>query len=105
MEIFRHTKNGESKVAYEIRGLVPENFLVVFLVVGLLIGYFVRDLYAADTRYDEADLALQKAIALLQAAFVPPDKPLCEKQRARAIELVEKAREKIERTKICVDEP
>jgi hypothetical protein len=59
------------------------------LGVGMLLGASVA--YAADPRYDEADAAINKAEALLNAIVVPNEKPGSAFQRKRALKALERA--------------
>jgi hypothetical protein len=59
------------------------------LGLGVLLGAGVA--YAADARYDEADAAINKAEALLNAIVVPNEKPGAAFQRKRALKALERA--------------
>ncbi|MGH7962794.1 MAG: hypothetical protein ACRERD_13360 [Candidatus Binatia bacterium] len=78
--------------------------VVAALAAALGGTYLARVAYTADLRLAEADAALQKALALLEAADTSPGGPRCERPLLRAIELLEKVRIKIANTQICVDE-
>jgi hypothetical protein len=80
---------------------------IVACVVALAIG--IGEAVAADQRLDEADLALQKAAALLEAsqAGVVTEKQQRQFDRAvaKALDAVAEARTQIAEAKAAVDNP
>ena len=68
-------------------------------------AFFAGMAYAADARLDQADQAVQKAIALLQAAENPNVEPPFGGHRKNAIHDLEKARKQIELAKKYADNP
>ncbi len=96
-----------------LRGRSPRYLLplVALVLCTAAIGFGVGVAGAADQRLDEADLALQKAQALLEASQsgLPPDQTHAQhrfdKAVARAIAGVEKARAQIVAAKAVVDNP
>jgi hypothetical protein len=91
------------------RYLLPLAFSVVLIAAAIAFGVGVAG--AADPRLDEADLALQKAEALLQASQsgLLPDQTQAqhrfEKTVERAIADVQQAREEIVAAKSAADNP
>ena len=89
----------------------PRRLLLILAtaVAALALGLWIGVARAADQRLDEADLALQKAQALLEAAQSGSTDPKIqhrfEKAVARAITDVEHARAKIVDAKDAVDNP
>lgn len=83
--------------------------LAVAVLSAAVLGFGIGVAGAADPRLDEADAALQKAQALLEASqsgSVPEQaQHRFEKAVARAIADVEHAREEIADAKAAVDEP
>jgi hypothetical protein len=80
------------------------------LVAGLsglvLAGAFYAGVaYAADARLEEADGAVEKAIALLDAAQNPGKNPPFGGHRAKAIALLKQARKEIEKAQKFADKP
>jgi hypothetical protein len=73
------------------------------------LGVWIGIARAADPRLDETDLALQKAVALLEASQTggvdPKTQRLFDKAVARAIADVEDARASITDAKNAVDNP
>jgi multidrug resistance efflux pump len=89
------------------RAFIPFAVLASALAIGIGIGASVGS--AADQRLDDADNALQKASALLEAseAGVVSEKQQKQFDRAvaRAIAHVDQAREQIMNAKDAVDSP
>ena len=67
--------------------------------IGLAGAFYAGIAYAADARLDEADAAVQKAIALLEAAQNPGVQPPFGGHREKAIHDLKKAREQIQKAK------
>lgn len=83
--------------------------LVAAALAALTIGFTIGVAQAADQRLDEADLALQKAAALLEASQ-PGEVPeqaqrRFERHRTRALQHVAQAMEQIDAAKDAVDNP
>jgi hypothetical protein len=89
-----------------VRRLLP---LGAVLVAAVALCAWIGIARAADPRLDEADLALQKAVALLEASQTggvdPKTQRLFDKAVARAIADVEDARANITDAKNAVDNP
>jgi hypothetical protein len=83
--------------------------IVVTAVAALVLGLWIGVARAADPRLDEADLALQKAEGLLEAAQSGSTDTKVQhrfdRAVARAIENVERARARIVDAKDAVDNP
>lgn len=89
---------------------VPRPLLLVAAVfAALTIGFAIGVAQAADQRLDDADLALQKAAALLEASQPGgvPEKAQrrFERHVGRALLHVEQAMEQIDAAKDAVDNP
>ena len=83
--------------------------IVVTAVAALVLGLWIGVTRAADPRLDEADLALQKAEGLLEAAQSGTTDPevqhRLDRAVSRAIESVERARARIVDAQDAVDNP
>ena len=79
-------------------------FLVAILA-GLVVCLGAGTANAADPRLDQADAAVQKAIALLEAAQNPGVDPEFGGHRKKAIHDLKKAREQIQKAKEFADNP
>lgn len=79
--------------------------ILVPLLAGMVAMLHVGFAQAADPRLDEADAAVQKAIALLQAAQNPGTHPEFAGHRKKAIQDLEKARTQIAKAKAFADKP
>ena len=79
-------------------------FLVATLA-GLVVCLGAATANAADPRLDQADAAVQKAIALLEAAQNPGSDPEFGGHRRKAIQDLKKAREQIAKAKQFADNP
>jgi len=80
---------------------VKRLIIALSLVLTLSAGYYVGTARAADAKFDLAIDNIVKASALLNASEVP--NPKCEKYRLKAIRYLEKAQERIDRAKACID--
>jgi hypothetical protein len=83
--------------------------LLLIVVTAVVLGLWIGVARAADPRLDEADLALQKAEGLLEAAQSGSTDTKVQhrfdRAVARAIENVERARARIVDAKDAVDNP
>lgn len=75
------------------------------LGAGLAGAFTAGVAYAADSRLDDADAAVEKAIALLKAAENPGVTPAFGGHRAKAILHLQKARGEIAKAKAYADNP
>jgi hypothetical protein len=74
--------------------------------VGLFVagGVFVAGVaLAADSRFDEAEANVNKAIALVTAAEVPAGKPIAARKKQRALDALEHAKKRIACAKEAAD--
>ena len=79
--------------------------VLVACLAGMIPAFFAGSALAADPRLDEADAAVQKAIALLEAAQNPGVDPPFGGHRKKAIHDLQKAREQIQKAKQFADNP
>jgi len=75
------------------------------LLAGVVALLHVGVAQAADPRLDEADQAIQKAIALLQAAQNPSNPQQFNGHRKAAVHDLEQARKQIVKAKTFADKP
>ena len=88
----------------EHRALSVSRLMVVLaLILGLGSGYFAHIVFAADPRFDEAQLAIEKATGLLEAASIAGAPQKCDRPRVRAIQKLARAFALIDKAKTCVD--
>ena len=78
--------------------------ILLAAVVGFSGGDFAHRAFAADPRFDEAQAAIQKAMALLEAASTVGSPPKCDKKRLRSIKRLDAVQLLIGKTIACVDE-
>src|SRR5688572_21525081 len=71
----------------------------------LAAAFYAGVAYAADARLEEADGAVEKAIALLEAAQNTERKPPFGGHRAKAVALLKQARKEIEKAQKFADQP
>lgn len=87
------------------QGIKRRGLLVGVLGIGLAGAFYAGVAYAADQRLDDADAAVEKAIALLQAAENPGVNPPFGGHREKAIQDLKKARAQIAKAKAYADNP
>ncbi|GMV14177.1 MAG: hypothetical protein AMXMBFR56_24010 [Polyangiaceae bacterium] len=87
------------------QGIKRRGLLMGVLGIGLAGAFYAGVAYAADQRLDDADAAVEKAIALLQAAENPGVNPPFGGHRQKAIQDLKKARAQIAKAKAYADNP
>jgi hypothetical protein len=99
------TMNGSNEHA-GARGRFRPASVALALVAALSLSFAIVA-YAADPRLDEADQALQKAAALLEASQSTGSSPHVAKEFDRRVgragELIDRAREQVQAAKAAVD--
>src|SRR5689334_20213486 len=80
-------------------------FTGFFVCATAAAAFYAGVAYAADSRLDEADAAIQKAIGLLEAAQNPGVTPPFGGHREKAIKDLKQARTQIEKSRQYADNP
>lgn len=87
------------------QGMKRRGLLMGVAGLGLAAAFYAGVAYAADSRLDDADAAVEKAIALLKAAENPGVNPPFGGHRQKAIKDLEQARVQIAKAKAYADNP